>query len=120
MSWIIRKQARDGSDEVGKVAGERFDRKEDAKYLAALLTEFSETHRFWPEEEPRKSAEELMDEGHAILARLDEVNEREDKERTMGSMALSSYRSDMYHRAMAKFNEALELMHIGEKETNEQ
>ena len=50
MSWIIRKQARDGSDEVGKVAGERFDHREDAEYLANLLEEFSQTHRYWAEE----------------------------------------------------------------------
>lgn len=51
MSWVIRKQARDQSDEVGKVEGERFDHKDDAVYLAALLEEHSGTHRFWAEEE---------------------------------------------------------------------
>lgn len=51
MSWTIRKQARDGSDEVGEVSGERFDHKEDAEYLANLLGQYSETHRYWAEEE---------------------------------------------------------------------
>lgn len=51
MSWIVRKQARDGSDEVGRVVGERFDHREDAAYLAALLEEHSSTHRFWADEE---------------------------------------------------------------------
>ena len=51
MSWIIRKQARDGSDDVGKVAGERFDQKKDAEYLASLLEEFSATHRYWADED---------------------------------------------------------------------
>lgn len=117
MEWVIRKQALDGSDEVGKVAGERFDHKEDAEYLADLLTEFSETHRFWAEgESVEPDAERLLAEGHDILDRIDAVNEREAKERTMGSMALSSYRSDMYSRAMGKFNEAYEAMHKKETE----
>lgn len=51
MAWVIHKQARDGSGEVGKVAGERFDHKEDAEYLADLLQEYSGTHRFWAEED---------------------------------------------------------------------
>jgi hypothetical protein len=51
MAWIIRKQARDGSDAVGTVAAERFDLRKDAEYLAALLEEFSRTHRYWADEE---------------------------------------------------------------------
>lgn len=51
MEWIIKKQARDGSGEIGKVAGERFDHKEDAEYLAALLAECSSTHKFWADAE---------------------------------------------------------------------
>lgn len=51
MAWIIRKQARDGSDAVGKVSGERFEKKADADYLAALLEEFSVTHRYWADPE---------------------------------------------------------------------
>ncbi len=54
----------------------------------------------------KSEAERLVAEGNAILAELDALNEREDKERTMGSMAISSIRSDWYHRAMAKFSEA--------------
>lgn len=57
----------------------------------------------------------LMDEGHAILLMMDAVDAREEKQRTMGSMALSSYRSDMYHRALGKFNQALELHKAGEE-----
>lgn len=56
-------------------------------------------------------AESLVAEGNAILADLDAVVAREERERTMGSMALSSYRYDMYHKAMGKFHEAYELMH---------
>lgn len=51
MVWIIRKQARDKSDAVGTVTAERFDHKEDAEYLAALLEEFSRTHRYWADED---------------------------------------------------------------------
>lgn len=49
MAWIIRKQARDGSDEIGKVAGERFNHEHGAAYLARLLEEHSRTHRYWAE-----------------------------------------------------------------------
>lgn len=57
----------------------------------------------------KSKAEQLIDEGHATLLMIDAVNAREEKQRTMGSMALSSYRSDMYHKAMQKFHEAYEL-----------
>jgi hypothetical protein len=53
-------------------------------------------------------ASRLVAEGVAILHELDAVVEREEKERTMGSMALSSLRSDWYGHAMGKFREALE------------
>lgn len=49
----------------------------------------------------------LVDEGKALLDELDAFNEREEKERTMGSMASSSYRSDMFRRAVDKFREAI-------------
>lgn len=55
-------------------------------------------------------AQRLIDEGRAILTELDAFNEQEEVERTMGSMASSSYRSDMYHRAMAKFKEASDML----------
>lgn len=50
-AWVIRVQARDGSDAVGTVAAERFEKKADAEYLAALLEEFSRTHRYWADED---------------------------------------------------------------------
>jgi hypothetical protein len=61
-------------------------------------------------------AERLLAEGYAILAEIDAVNAREATERTMGNMALSSYRSDMYHRAMRKLHEAYEAMDKKETE----
>lgn len=58
---------------------------------------------------PKTKADQLIDEAKAILEELDALEDRESKERTMGSMALSSYRSDRYHEAMRKFHEAYEL-----------
>ncbi len=59
--------------------------------------------------------EQLVAEGHAILLMIDAVDAREEKQRTMGSMALSSYRSDMYHKARDKFNQACALQLREEK-----
>ena len=54
--------------------------------------------------------ERLINEGNAILRGLDVLGEQQSKvERTWGSMALSSYRSDKYQEAMRKFHEAFEL-----------
>ena len=57
----------------------------------------------------KSKADQLVDEGKAILDELDALEDRESKKRTMGSMALSSYRSDRYHEAMRKFHEAYEI-----------
>lgn len=57
----------------------------------------------------KSDADRLVAEGTAILAEIDAVVAREEQERTMGSMALSSYRHDMYLKAMGKFDEAYKL-----------
>ena len=53
--------------------------------------------------------QKLIDEGVAMLDMIDAVEAREEKERTMGSMALSSYCEDMFQQAMAKVHEAYSL-----------
>lgn len=51
----------------------------------------------------------LLAGGDSFLAMIDEVNAREEQGRTMGSMALSSYRSDLFCRAMDKYEAAIAL-----------
>lgn len=59
-------------------------------------------------------SQRVFDEGLAMLDKIDEVRAQQDKERTMGSMALSSYCEDMFHHAMDKFHLAFELRKAAE------
>lgn len=59
----------------------------------------------------------LVDEGNALLAEIDRVVAEQEKKRTWGSMALSSFRSDNFHHAMEKFDQAAKLRKAEEEGT---
>lgn len=59
-------------------------------------------------------ADRLIAEGQALLKAIDDLDAEQEKERTWGSMALSSFRSDNFHLALEKFRQADELLQAEE------